>query len=80
MMKQFAKGVCVGVKLLEQAPLDARLDPGDESARQTRFNDSNQRAILFESDERSAEIVRLWHGALHRLVTVPCMPYLPVTP
>jgi len=38
-------------------------------ARQTHFNNSNQRAILFESDEGSAEIVRLWHGALHRLVT-----------
>jgi hypothetical protein len=49
-MKQFEKGVFVSIELLQRMPLDLRHDPGEEPARQTRFNDSNQRAILFESD------------------------------
>jgi hypothetical protein len=40
-------------------PVDSRHDARDEPTRDAHFNDCNQRVILFESDEGSAEIIWL---------------------
>ena len=43
--------------------LDPRNDPGDQPARLAHLNDGDQRAILIQSGERSAQVIRLRHGA-----------------
>jgi hypothetical protein len=53
-------------QLLNRMPCDARDDPGDQPARLAHLNNGNQRAILIQSGERSAQVILLRHGAPRR--------------
>ena len=59
--------VLVGRKLLQWLALDAWDQPRDKPARLAHFDDGDQRAILVESGKGPAQIIRLRHGALHRI-------------
>src|SRR3954451_2073327 len=59
--------VLIGRKLLQRLALDAWDQPPDEPIRLAHFDDGDQRAILIEGGKGSAQIVRLRHGALHRI-------------
>src|SRR3954464_10133817 len=59
--------VLIGRKLLQRLALDAWDQPRDEPIRLAHFDDGDQRAILIEGGKGSAQIVRLRHGALHRI-------------
>jgi hypothetical protein len=65
-MKQRQKRVFIGVLLLQRLPCQSRDKTGNQPALETQFDHCNQRAILFEGDEGSAQIVPL-HGTLHQL-------------
>ena len=54
-------------ELLQRLAIDAGHDATDQPARLAQLDHSDQRAILIESGERSAQVIRLWHGALRRL-------------
>lgn len=43
--------------------LEAGNNPGDEPTRLTYLDCRNKRALLIQVDERSAQVVPLWHGA-----------------
>jgi hypothetical protein len=55
----------VDPELFQRLAFDARHDTGNEPARKAHLDDGDQCCILFESYEGSAQIVPLWHGALH---------------
>jgi hypothetical protein len=67
-MQQPQQRLLVRFEFLQRVALDPRNDPGNEPTRETQFNHRDDRAILFEGDEGPAEIIRLWHGALHWLI------------
>ena len=46
--------------------LDGRYDPGDQPARLAQLDDRDQRAVLLQGEEASAQVVRLRHGTLRR--------------
>jgi len=48
---------------------DARHDAGDKPALQAQLNHADQRAVRFQGDERSARVVQLLQGTLHRLIS-----------
>jgi hypothetical protein len=52
--------------VFQRLAVDAGNDAGDQPARLAHLND-DQRTILIQNGERSAQIIRLWHGALRRL-------------
>jgi hypothetical protein len=54
-------------QFFQRLPVDAGNDAGDQPARLAHLNDDDQRTILIQSGERSAQIILLWHGALRRL-------------
>ena len=60
--------VLVGLQLLERLALDARDHSRDKPTRLAHLDNDNKRAILVQGGEGSAEIVRLQHRALHRIV------------
>jgi hypothetical protein len=49
-------------ELLQRVAFHPRNNPGDEPARLAHLDDGNERAILAERNERSAQVVWLWHG------------------
>ena len=59
----------VRLELLERLALEARDDPGHQPARLAHLDDRDQRAVLVQGDEGPAQVVRLWHGALHPLAS-----------
>src|SRR5215212_8906643 len=52
---------------LQRVAPDPGDDAGDEPARPAHLDDGDERAVLPEGDEGPAQVVRLRHGALHRL-------------
>jgi hypothetical protein len=60
--------VLVGVQFLQRLALDARDHSRDKPNRLAHLDDDDKRGILVQGCEGSAEIVRLQHGALHRIV------------
>src|ERR687894_9094 len=46
--------------------VNAWYNPGDEPTRPAHLDDRDHRAVLVQRNERSAQIIPLWHGALHR--------------
>jgi hypothetical protein len=54
-------------EFLQRLAVDPGDNAGDRPARLAHLNDGDQRAILIQSGERSAQVIRLWHRALHRL-------------
>jgi transposase len=70
-MQQLQQCVLVCRKLLQRLAFDARYDAGNEPARQTRLNHSDQCALRFESDEGSAKIVQLLHRGPRRFTLAP---------
>jgi hypothetical protein len=48
---------------------DYNKNAGDEPARQAQFDNSNQCAVRIEGVRRSAQVVQLLHGALHRFIS-----------
>ena len=65
-MQQPEQRPFVRVQLLCRMALYSRNDPGDEPARLAHLDDGDQRAILIQSGEASAQVIRLRHGALRR--------------
>src|SRR6516164_7638315 len=65
-MQQLEQSCFVRVQLLCWMSLDSRNNAGDEPARLAHLDYCNQRAILVESGERPAQVIRLWHGAPRR--------------
>src|SRR2546428_13067085 len=64
---EFQQLVLVGFQLLQRLALDARNHSCDKPARLAHLDHDDERAILVQGGEGSAEIVRLQHGALHRI-------------
>src|SRR4051794_27161299 len=64
--EQPQKALLVWLKLLQGLAVNAWYDPGDEPARPAHLDDRDHRAVLVQRKERSAQIIPLWHGALHR--------------
>jgi hypothetical protein len=56
----------VGLDLLHGLALDGRYDPSDEPACLAQLNDRDERVILLQGNEASAQVVRLRHGTLRR--------------
>ena len=67
-MQQLEQSCFVWVQLLCQMPLRSRNNAGDEPARLAHLDHCDQRAILVESGERPAQIIRLWHGGTPSVV------------
>ena len=65
-MQDTEKCRLVRLYLFSRAALDARHDAGHEPARLAHLDDRDQRALVIEGDARSAQVIRLRHGALHR--------------
>ena len=62
-MQQLEQSCFIWGELLDRLPLDPRNNGGDEPARLAHLDHCDQRAILVESGERPAQVIRLWHGA-----------------
>ena len=58
----------ITVELLQRLAIDAGHDPGNQPTRLAHLDHRDQRAILIESGEASAQVIRLWHGALPSVV------------
>jgi hypothetical protein len=63
--------------LLQRLALDPRDGPGNQPARLTELDDSNQRGGLFEGDEGPAQIVLLGHQTLHSALITAAMVSVP---
>src|SRR5439155_2998508 len=61
-------------EFLQRLPVDPRNDTGDQPDRLAHLNDGDQCAILIQSGERSAQVIRLRHGAPRRLFPATMMP------
>src|SRR5260221_3134106 len=68
-MQQLQQCALVDRELFQRLALDARHDTGNEPARQAHLNDRDQRALRFDGGERSAQVVQLLHGVLHRFTS-----------
>src|SRR5208282_1541261 len=73
-MQQSQQSLLARFELLCRVPLDSWNNAGNEPARLAHLDYRNQRAILVESGERSAEVIRLRHGAPRRLFPATMMP------
>jgi hypothetical protein len=60
-----------GIELLQRVALDSRNNSSNEPTRLAHINNHNERALLAERKAGLAQIVRLRHGALHRLIAAP---------
>src|SRR5271156_3418618 len=60
-MQQFQQCALIYRKLLQRLALDARHDAGNEPARQAHLDHSDQRAVRFEGNEGSTQIIQLLH-------------------
>ncbi len=65
-MQQPKQRPFVRFQLLCRMALNSRNDPADEPARLAHLDDGDQRAILIQSGEASAQVIRLRHRALRR--------------
>jgi hypothetical protein len=65
-VQQLQQQSLIGRLPLQRLARQSRHKPGDQPALETHLDHCNQRAILLEDDEGSAQIVPS-HGALHRL-------------
>ncbi len=70
-MQQLQQCALVDRELLQRLALDTRHDAGDEPALRAQLNHADQRAVRFEGDEGSAQVVQLLHGTLHRFISAP---------
>ena len=61
-------------EFLQRVTLDSRHDPTDQPAPLAHLDHGDQRAILVQSGERSAQVIRLWHGAPRRFVAATIVP------
>src|SRR6201984_755479 len=68
------------LELLARLTLNAGKHAGNEPARLAQLDDGNDRAILVQGDEGSAQVVRLGHLALHRLHAATKLPSSPPAP
>src|ERR1700730_17124490 len=68
-MQQHQQCALVYRELLQWLAPAARHDAGDEPARQAQFDNGDQRAVRVEGARRSAQIIQLLHGALHRFTS-----------
>src|SRR4051794_1744138 len=66
-LDQLQKCILIWIELLQRVALDSRYNPSNEPARLAHINNHNERALLAERSAGPAQIVRLCHGALHRL-------------
>ena len=74
-MQEPQQCIFVDRQFLQRMAVDSGYYPGDEPARLTHLYHRNQRCVLTECSEGSAEVVRLSHGApmvCHRRVKVAC--------
>src|SRR3954447_570104 len=62
------------LELIARLTLNAGKHAGNEPARLAQLDDGNDRAILVQGDEGSAQVVRLGHRALHRLHAATKLP------
>jgi len=67
-MQQPQQRCLIRLQLLCRVPLDTRNNAGDKPARLAHLDHRDQRAILIKSGERSAQVIRLRHGAPRRFV------------
>ena len=74
-MQQLEQSCFVRVQLLCRVPLDSRNNAGDEPGRLAHLDHCDQRAILVESGERPAQVIRLWHGAPVGSVAATMVPF-----
>ena len=65
-LQQTQQRLDIGCQLLQRVTFDPRDDAGDQPTRLAHLNHRDQRAILVKSGERSAQVIRLWHGAPRR--------------
>jgi hypothetical protein len=65
-LKQPKQSDLVGLDLLHGLALDGRYDPSDEPACLAQLNDRDERVILLQGNEASAQVVRVRHGTLRR--------------
>jgi hypothetical protein len=68
-IQQLEQRRLIGRKLLQRLSVDPRNYAGDQPGRSAHLNDGNKCAILIQSGERSAQVIRLRHGAPRRLVS-----------
>src|SRR5258708_17332852 len=61
-------------EFLQRMSVDARNDRRNKPARLAQLDDRNERAILLQGGEGSAQVVRLWHEALHRWFPATMVP------
>src|SRR5262245_7811663 len=69
--QQLQQCVLVDCELLQWLTLDTRHNAGNEPALQAQLDDADQRAVRFQGDEGSAQVVQLLHGTLHRFISAP---------
>jgi hypothetical protein len=62
-VKQLKQRHLIGSKLLQRLAVDSRNHRGDQPSRLAHLDDSDNRAILIQSGERFAKVIRLWHEA-----------------
>src|SRR5271167_1327739 len=63
------------LQLLARLTLNPGKHAANQPARLAQFDDGDDRAILVQGDEGSAQVVRLGHQALHRLDTATKLPF-----
>jgi len=69
-----ARGATRRAEMLQRLSVDPRNYAGDQPGRSAHLNDGDKCAILIQSGERSAQVIRLLHGAPRRLFPATMMP------
>ena len=73
-IQQLEQRRLIGHKFLQRLSVDPRNYAGDQPGRSAHLNDGDECAILIQSGERAAQVIRLLHGAPRRLLPATMMP------
>src|SRR5438874_9803993 len=79
-MQQAKQSFCVRLQLLARLTLNAGKHAGNQPARLAQLDDGNDRAILVQGDEGSAQVVWLGHRGTPSLDAATKLPFLAARP